>query len=59
MKYEAGLYLFERRADLFAALKECQGDTLEIRLTEKEAETIFRNDLFQKLGFWGWTYLSK
>jgi hypothetical protein len=59
MKHKAGLYRFERSADLFAAIKGCQGDTLEIRLTEKEAQTIFKDELFQRLGFVGWTYLGE
>ena len=59
MKHKAGLYRFERSPDLFTAIKGCQGDTLEIRLTEKEAWTIFKDELFQRLGFWGWTYLGE
>jgi hypothetical protein len=59
MKHKAGLYRFERSPDLFAAIKGCQGDTLEIRLTEKEANTLFQNQLFQRLGFVGWAYLGE
>lgn len=59
MKHKGGLYRFERSADLFAPTRRIQGETLEIRLTEKEARTIFRDELFQRLGFVGWTYLGE
>lgn len=63
MKHKAGLYRFESGGDLFAnsskEIGEGWGETRDIRLTEKEANTLFQNQLFQRLGFWGWTYLSK
>jgi hypothetical protein len=52
MKHKAGLYRFERSPDLFAAIKGCQGDTLEIRLTEKEANTLLQNQLFKGWDLW-------
>jgi len=59
MKHKAGLYRFERSADLFAAIKGCQGDILEIHLSEREARTLLKDELFERLGFVGWTYLGK
>lgn len=59
MKHKAGLYRFERSADLFAPTGGIQGETLEIRLTEREVRTIFKDELFQRLGFVGWTYLGE
>ena len=59
MKRKAGLYRFERSANLFTAMEGCQGEITEIRLTEKEAKAIFKDDLFQRLGFVGWTYLGE
>jgi len=69
-KYKAGLYRFERGGDLFTnankgMVEGCNveiagwGETREIRLTEKELNALFKNQLFQRLGFVGWTYLGE
>ena len=58
MKHKAGLYRFERSTDLFS-VTTWSGDIIEIRLTEKEARAIFKDKLFQRLGFVGWTYLGE
>ena len=70
MKHKAGLYRFESGGDLFANSNKGMikgdnvetavwGETRDIRLTEKEANTLFQNQLFQRLGFVGWTYLEE
>jgi hypothetical protein len=59
--YKSGLYRLEKSSDLFSKENDgwVMGESIEVRLTEKEAKNLFRDGLFTRLGFVGWTYLGE
>jgi hypothetical protein len=55
-KYKSGRYSLEKESDLFS---NNSNNLVEVKLTEKEAEILFKNKLYEKLGFVGWSFLDK
>lgn len=59
-RYKEGKYQLQRQPDLFKQeTGELHlGETIVIHLTEKEAKDLFKNGLYSRLGFVGWSLIE-
>lgn len=54
--YKPGVYLLHKTPDIFKMEEPC--GYIEIRLTSKEAKNLFNGELYEKLGFCGWSFIK-
>lgn len=58
--FKDGLYRLEKSSDIFDYGTDSWkiGESIEVRLTDKEVAVLFSNKLYERLGFVGWQWLE-